>query len=141
MNKFQLFGVAAVAALAGVIYLGIPHVAAYKGDMTKVGPFHTAERESAMEKIMKNKDFAGWKKLMTENGRNPGVLGKIDTQAEFEKFAQAWLLSKEGKTAEAAKIRSELGLGQGGRGAGRGQGRNGAGFVDTNNNGICDRME
>ncbi|MFZ6022443.1 MAG: hypothetical protein ACOYT9_03165 [Patescibacteria group bacterium] len=143
MNKTLLLGAVAITAIAGVTYFGMPQVAAYRGDMTKVGPYHTEEREAALEKVMKNKDFAGWKKLMTENGRTPGVLSKIDTQSEFDKFAQAWILSKEGKTAEAAKLRAELGLGQGSRGSGKGQGqgRNGAGFVDTNKDGVCDRME
>jgi hypothetical protein len=56
------------------------------GDYAKQGQI-TPKREAAMEKVMKAKDFAGWKKLMTENGRQPGVLRVIDTQAEFNKFA------------------------------------------------------
>lgn len=121
---------------------------AYQGDYTKVGPYHTEEREAAMETVMKNKDFDGWKKLMTENGRNPGVLRKIDTKEEFDKFVEAYELGKAGKTAEANAIRAELELGNGQgqrKGMGRGnssRGQNhGGSFVDANNDGVCDMMQ
>lgn len=137
-------GIAVTAGIAA--FVAAPAVSAYRGDYTKFGPNHTEAREAAMEKVMKSKDFTGWKKLMTENSRQPGVLRVIDTQAEFDKFAEAWVLGHSGKIAEAAKIRAELGLGQGGgRGMGGGSGmrgqNNGGNFVDANKNGTCDRME
>lgn len=139
-KKLIVAGVLAISAFA--LLVQIPSkVMAYQGDYSAVGPYHTEAREDAMEKIMKTKDFAAWKKLMSENGRTPGVLRKIDTQAEFDKFAQAYTLGKAGKTAQANAIREELGLGNGGgNGQGRGMG-NGGGFVDANNNGVCDMAE
>lgn len=137
-KKLIVAGVLVVGALA--LLSQIPSkVMAYQGDYTKTGPYHTEAREDAMEKIMAAKDFQAWKKLMTENGRNPGVLRKIDTQAKFDKFAKAYILGKAGKTAEAQAIRAELGLGNGG-GQGKGMGR-GLGYVDENKNGVCDRAE
>ncbi len=60
---------------------------------------------------------------MTQDGRKPGVLNKIDTQAEFELFVEARELALDGKTDEANAIRAELGLGQGSRnGGGQGNG-------------------
>lgn len=147
MKKGIVIGAIAALMVIGVAsFIAIPAVSAYRGDYTKQGPNHTEAREAAMEKVMKAKDFAGWKKLMTENGRQPGVLRIVDTQAEFNKFVDAWTLGQAGKTAEAAKLRAELGLGQGGgRGMGGGSGmrgqNNGGNFVDANKNGTCDRME
>ncbi len=143
MKKTTLGAIALVAvASVGIALVAMPSVAAYKGDYTKTGPNHTAERESALEEIMNKKDFAAWQKLMTANGATPGIMRKIDTQEEFNKFAEAWILGKQGKTAEAAKLRAELGLGQGG-GAGRQGNRgqnNGGNFVDANKDGKCDNL-
>jgi hypothetical protein len=143
--------IAALAAVAvvGVTLFTIPVVSAYRGDNTKQGPNYTPAREAAMETALKAKDFTAWKKLMVEDGRQPGVLRIVDTQVEFNKFADAWALAEQGKTTEAAKLRAELGLGQGnGSGNGNGAGRNGARgqnnggkFVDANKNGTCDMME
>ena len=133
-------GIISVATLAAT------QVSAYQGDSTKVGPNHTEEREIAMDKVMTNNDFAGWKALMTEDGRMPGVIKKIDTNAEFLKFAEAHRLQDAGKTVEANAIRAELGLGngQGGNGGGmmgRNGGNGGNGFVDANKDGVCDSMQ
>ena len=135
MNK-KILGVVGLAV--GVLtVLGLSQVSAYRGDYTQVGPNHTEEREAAMTKVMEEKDFESWKALMTEDGRTPGVLRKIDTQEEFERFAEARRLGKEGKTAEANAIRSELGLGNG-QGKGSGHGQRGGEFVDANGDGVCD---
>ena len=139
----MIIGAAVGVAVIGLVAL-TPAALAYRGDMTKTGPNHTEARETAMEQVMAKNNFAEWKKLMTENGRTPGVLRTVDTQAEFDKFAQAWKLSQTGKAedlAAANKIRSELGLGNGaGKGTGvRGQNRSGN-FVDANKDGVCDRM-
>jgi len=135
MNK-KIIGV--VGLVVGVLtVVGLSQVSAYKGDYTQVGPNHTEEREAAMTKVMEEKDFESWKALMTEDGRTPGVLRKIDTQEEFERFAEARRLGKEGKTAEANAIRSELGLGNG-QGKGSGHGQRGGEFVDANGDGVCD---
>jgi len=121
MNKKVLVAIGLAVGILTVI--GLSQVSAYKGDFTKVGPNHTEEREAAMTKVMEEKDYEGWKTLMTEDGRTPGVLRKVENQEEFEKFAEAYKLAKEGKTDEANAIRSELGLGQGHRrGGGNGNG-------------------
>ncbi|MBP9758568.1 hypothetical protein KBD45_02640 [Candidatus Dojkabacteria bacterium] len=150
-DKALIAGSMGLVTFSVFVGLGLQNAFAYKGDATKVGPYHTEEREVAMDKVMVEKDFEGWKNLMTEDGRNPGVLIKIDTQAEFEKFAEAHGLIEEGKIEEANAIRTELGLGQGqGQGKGQGQGqKNGQGrgqnnkgmHVDLDNNGVCDRQE
>ena len=142
MNRYVI-GIAVATAVVGIALIAMPAVSAYRGDNTKQGPNYTPAREVAMEKAFKAKDFAAWKKLMTENGRQPGVLRIVDTQVEFNKFADAWALAEQGKTVEAAKLRAELGLRQGngmGRSGVRGQ-NNGGNFVDANKNGTCDMME
>lgn len=116
-------------AVVGLLTLGLSSASAYRGDYSKVGPNHTEEREAAMVKVMEEKDYEGWKTLMTENGRNPGVLSKVDSQEDFERFARAWELGKEGKVQEANQIRSELNLG------------NGQGKRAGNRTGNCTRAE
>jgi len=134
-KKILLLGVLALGVLT---VFGVSNVSAYRGDYSAVGPNHTEEREADIAKVMKERDYEGWKELMTENGRTPGVLNKVDSQEDFNKFAQAYELAHDGKTEEANAIRSELGLGNGQRGSGQGRGGN---FVDANGNGVCDRME
>jgi len=134
-NKILLVAILAIGVLGT---LGLSQVSAYKGDYTEVGPNHTDERESAMAKVMAEKDYEGWKELMTEDGRAPGVLRKVDSQEEFNQFAQAYELGKDGKVEEANAIRSELGLGNGGGNKGQNRGGN---FIDANGDGQCDRME
>jgi len=50
---------------------------------------------------------------MTEDGRTPGVLKKIDTPEKFEIFVEAKELAQEGNIDEARQKRVELGLGEG----------------------------
>lgn len=129
MNIKTITAVALTVGVLGLVALNAPMAEAYRGDYTKTGPNHTAEREVAMDQVMTAKDYEGWKKLMTEDGRTPGVLRIVDTQEEFAKFAEAHRLADEGKTAEASALRAELGLGNGaGNGHGQGRGmRNGNG--------------
>ena len=115
-----------ILSLGIMSVFGVSQALAYRGDATVVGPNHTEEREVAMEQVMADKDYEAWKELMTEDGRTPGVLNKVDTQEEFNQFAEAYVLSHEGKTEEANAIRAELGLGNG-EGKGQGNGSRGNG--------------
>jgi len=130
MNKKVL--TVAGLAVVGLAIFGLAQASAYRGDYTKVGPNHTEEREAKMQKVMEEKDYDGWKALMTEDGRELGVLRKVENEEEFNKFAEAYQLGKAGKTAEANALRQELGLGNGQRG-GNGQRRGG------NGDGTCRR--
>jgi hypothetical protein len=123
-TKILSLTVFGMLAIGGAVVLGAGTAQAYQGDYSKTGPNYSVARETAMEAVMKNKDYDGWKKLMTEDGRNPGVLRKVDTKEKFEKFAQAYELGKAGRTTEANVIRAELGLGNG---MGQGRGGNGNG--------------
>jgi len=72
-----------------------------------------------MTKAFEKNDYNAWKNLMQGKGRVTQVVNKDN----FSKFAQAHKLALEGKTAEANKIRTELGLGlQNGSGRGQGMG-------------------
>jgi len=115
-----------ILSLGIMSVFGVSQALAYRGDATVVGPNYTEEREVAMEQVMTEKDYEAWKELMTEDGRTPGVLNKVDTQEEFNQFAEAYVLSHEGKTEEANAIRAELGLGNG-EGKGQGNGSRGNG--------------
>jgi len=89
---------------------------AYRGDPNVKGPNYTPERHEAMLNAFEKKDYTAWKNLM---GDRP-ITQKINA-SNFSKFVQMRNLMLQGKTAEANKIKTELGLGQGlGAGAGRG---------------------
>lgn len=117
--KKTTIGLGALALLLGVA--GVSATAlAYRGDATVKGPNYTVERHEAMEKAFENKDYNAWKDLM--QGR--GNVTRVINQDNFAKFAEVHELSEDGKTAEAQKLRQELGLGlRNGAGQGMGMGR------------------
>lgn len=118
MNK-KILGLVGVATLVLVIFPSMS--LAYRGDASVKGPNYTVERHDAMEKAFDNNDFTAWQKLMTGRGNVTKVVNKDN----FAKFAQIHKLTEEGKTTEAQKLRTELGLGlhnSQGNGMGRGMG-------------------
>ena len=115
MNKKSiLIGITALVLGGSVL---TSQAQAYKGDPNVKGPNYTAERHEAMIKAFANNDYNAWKNLMQGKGRVTQVINKDN----FAKFAQVHKLALEGKTAEANKIRVELGLGLH-NGSGQGQG-------------------
>jgi len=126
MKKTTL-GLGALVLGLGIISASASTALAYRGDPTVKGPDYSVERHEAMTKAFENKDYDAWKNLMTGKGRVIQVVNKDN----FAKFAEAHALAEQGKTAEAQKIRQELGLGlhnglgkaSGGMGMGRGMNR------------------
>lgn len=115
MKKITL-GLGALAALLGVTSILPGAVSAYRGDPAAQGPNCTPERHEAMEKAFEDKDYSAWSALMQGRGR----VTQVVNQDNFAKFAEAHELAEQGKTAEAQKIRQELGLGlHNGSGQGR----------------------
>jgi hypothetical protein len=106
-TKKLLYGFSTLALLAAVGTIVAGSTYAYQGDFTKKGPNYTSERHTAMEKAFENKDYNAWKNLMQGRGR---VTQVVNAQ-NFAKFAQVHELAEQGKTVEANKIRTELGLG------------------------------
>lgn len=105
-------------------------------------------RREQMEQAFQNNDYEAWKNLVVSR---PKMTDSI-TEENFSKFAEMHNLMEEGKFEEAKAIRDELGIAGLGRGIGRGfqgkgmmrginKGQNGAGFIDENNDGICDHMQ
>ena len=93
-----------------VLGLGVSGTAlAYQGDFTKKGPNYTPEFEASIIEVMTEKDYEGWKNLIENKIGNSRVTSKINKD-NFNKFAEAWQLAKEGKIKEANVIRKELEL-------------------------------
>lgn len=108
-----------IAALTLGLFVFTNSSYAYRGDPSVSGPYHTEEREVAMEKAFDNNDYNAWKNLMQGRGR----VTQIINQNNFAQFAKAHNLAEEGKIAEANQIRKDLGLGlQNGNGQGMGIG-------------------
>jgi len=104
-NKSILALTIAVVAAGSLLAAGNSY--AYRGNPAVEGPYHTEERETAMDKAFDNYDYNAWKNLMVGRGR----VTQIINQGNFAKFAKAHKLAEEGKFTEANQIRSELGLG------------------------------
>ena len=106
-TKKLLFGFSTLAliAVAGTTIAGSAY--AYQGNPAQQGPNYTPERHEAMTKALENKDYNAWKNLMQGRGR---VTQVINAQ-NFARFAEMHKLVLAGKTDEANKIRTELGLG------------------------------
>jgi len=117
-NKLIALGTLSIALL-GVIAFTTSDVDAYRGDYTQVGPNHTEERQAKMIEIFDSVEedadqaYEDWKTFMTEDGRTPGVVSKIETAEEFETFVEAKELALDGDVEGAAQKRAELGLGEG----------------------------
>ena len=104
--KKTILGLGALALLGGTaLFAGT--AMAYRGDPTVTGPNYSAERHTAMTLAFEIKDYTAWKNLMQNRGRVTQVI----TENNFSKFVEAHKLALQGKTAEAQKIRQELGLG------------------------------
>lgn len=110
----------ALALVLGVTAISASSALAYRGDPTVQGPNYSTERHTAMLKAFETKDYAAWKNLM----QNRGQVSQVITEANFAKFVEAHNLALQGKTAEAQKIRQELGLG-----LQNGSGKNGGGMM------------
>ena len=91
---------------------------AYQGDYTKKGPNYTAERHTIMQTAFGTNNYEMWKTEMQKTNSGKRVLSIINKD-NFSKFAEANKLGLAGKTIEAQKIRTELGLGIG---SGKGMG-------------------
>ena len=120
MKKTAL-GLGALALVLGVTAISAGSALAYRGDPTVKGPNYSTERHTAMLKAFENKDYTEWKNLM----QNRGMATKVITETNFAKFVEAHNLALQGKTAEAQKIRQELGLG-----LQNGSGRKGVGMMN-----------
>jgi hypothetical protein len=117
--KKTILGLGALAVILGGAIAFTSRSQAYRGDPNVKGPNYSQERHDAMQKAFENNDYEAWKSLMAGRGRVMQVINKDN----FAKFAEAHRLMLEGKTAEAQKIRTELGLGlKNGNGSGRGMG-------------------
>ena len=120
MNK-TILTISAIALGAGVLFTTTSSALAYRGDPNVQGPNYTAERHEAMTKAFENKDYNAWKELMQGKGK----VTQVVDEGNFARFAEMHKLMLEGKTDEANKVRTELGLGlRDGSGQRSGYGRN-----------------
>ena len=154
--KKTIFGLLALMVVGLIATTGL--VSAYRGDYDVKGPEYNEERHVEMEKALESNDYAAWKALMTETGKQPRVLDMVN-EDNFATFIAAHVAAEEGDFETAATLRAQLGLNNGNgprdgtgfgknQGSGMGQGkdqRSGAGqrmqqneFVDSNNDGNYD---
>jgi hypothetical protein len=117
--KKTILGLGMLTVVLGGVLAFANKSEAYRGDPNVKGPNYSQERHEAMLEAFKEKNYEAWKNLMQGRGRAVQVIN----QDNFAKFVQAHELMLQGKTAEAQKIRAELGLGlKNGTGGGRGMG-------------------
>ncbi len=125
MKKTTMFGLLALMVVGLLATTGL--VSAYRGDYNVKGPEYNEKRHETMEKAFESNDYATWKTLMTETGRQPRVLDAVN-ENNFETFIQAHEAAEDGDLETAASLRAQLGLNNGngprdGTGFGKSQGR------------------
>lgn len=122
MNK-TILSLLGITLGVGALFATTSSALAYRGDASIQGPNYTAERHEDMLRAFSKNDYNAWKQLSQGNGRVTQIVNK----SNFAKYAEMHKLILAGKTDEANKIRTELGLGLrdgSGFGRGLGQGRN-----------------
>ena len=124
MKKNIILGFVAFAIFA--VFGGVVAISAYQGDPEVVGPNYTVDRHEAMQNAFENVDYEQWYSLMTQDGRTPGVLRKVNA-GNFATFVEMRDAMVAGDSVLADELRAELGMGQGNRGSGKsnGQGQHG----------------
>lgn len=108
MKKTNLILSALVVGIVSVA-VGTSSVFAYQGDYTKKGPNYTEEKHTVMQNAFATNNYETWKAEMEKTNSGKRILSVINKD-NFAKFAEANKLGLAGKTAEADKIRAELGL-------------------------------
>lgn len=117
MNK-TILTLSVITLGAAALFVSTSNAFAYRGDPNVQGPNYSIERHEAMTKAFENKDYNAWKELMQSKGR----INQVINEGNFTRFADMHQLMLDGKTEEANKIRTELGLGlRDGSGHGQGQ--------------------
>lgn len=129
MNKIITY---ILTLLALTIVISVGTVFAYKGDPTQTGPFYDEEKHEAMLKAFEQNDYDAWYELMTQDGRYPKILEKIN-EDNFETFVELRQARLEHDTDKIQELEQELGLNQG---FGRHQGHNGN-FQKGHHQGNC----
>jgi hypothetical protein len=119
MNKISVL-LGLTALVIGVAVLAPQAVQAYQGDPKVQRPNCTTEQHIAIEKAIESNNYTQWKQLMAGKGR----VTQMVNENNFAKFAEMHRLMDQGKTTEANKLKTELGLGlHNGTGRGQGMGR------------------
>lgn len=103
------------------LILVLSALAANAADSTSVAGSRT-EHRARMEQAISARDYDAWKAERDAWGAK-GQAGQKVTRENFETFAKMHDAMKAGRTDEAAALRKELGLGQGGMGKGMGNGQ------------------
>lgn len=108
MNKYLLV----TLFLAGGLIASSAY--AYQGNPNVPGPNYNAERHNAMQTAFQTGNYNLWKANVPANSKPARTI----TSETFSKFAQMRILMLQGKTEEANKIKTELGLNNAKQGCG-----------------------
>jgi hypothetical protein len=154
MNKtsvgaFVVILVIGIVSLAGVI--------AYQGSPLTQGPRYDSAVHEQLEAAMAAGDYDAWLRIRQENNLPmKGRVFQVVNKDNFDRYVAMHNANLAGDSATADAIRAELGLGQGMHGGknrgsvgcdgtrcgtGTGAGAGARGFVDANNDGICDHKQ
>lgn len=147
MNKIFKFSAISLAVI--VLGLGsINMVDAFQGknsntkekvSQNKVKPNHRNKNHQEISESLDNHDYDTWKEL----SKNTLIADRI-TEENFDQIIEIHKLKRAGEFEEARNLSKELGLPifSNQKRMNRGQKKHrGPGFIDENNNGICDKME
>lgn len=153
INKQKTYLLTSAIAVVATTAIVFSMANAHPADSEQAGrPNFNPERHEAMTAAMEAGDYDAWLAL-TEEMPGKGKMTEYINEDNFAKFAEGWQLMQAGDYEGAQTIREELGLPGRGKGAGTGQGwakrgschsschGEGQGFVDANEDGVCDHLQ
>ncbi|MBU0757788.1 MAG: hypothetical protein KKF44_06980 [Nanoarchaeota archaeon] len=142
-----LFALLAVMSISLVSYSAFAYMGNHEGTIED-RPYYSEEVHDELEAAIEARDYDLWISIREENDlpMNGRIFSVID-ETNFAAYADMHEAMEDGDTETADALRAELGLGQGrmGQKGGfhnnkAGLKNNQAGFIDADNDGLCDNF-
>ena len=105
LKKILVTGISAIIIL--LIVLAVR--ASANADITDKNTNSQSGRQTAIMQAVQNNDYSAWVSAMTQNGKKPEILDKINTD-NFSKYTEMIGDFKDGKLEDVKKLSDELGI-------------------------------
>jgi len=106
--KTKIIG-ASLVLLSFILTLGF--VSAYRGDVTKVGPYYDQEVHDNIQAAIKDGNYQAWHDLMLTRGNSK--ITTVVNEDNFSEYSAAYLEALSGDSTSLISFRESLGLGSG----------------------------
>ncbi|GEM_PF-5970015 len=106
--KIKIIG-ASLVLLSFILTLGF--VSAYRGDVTKAGPYYDAEVHDNIQAAIKDGNYQAWRDLMLTRGNSK--ITTVVTENNFSEYSAAYLDALSGDSTSLINFRESNGFGSG----------------------------